>query len=186
MGTRQRLASGLYVELRSGNVAVFFADDSTVQEKLSFFPDEFDALAAFLRANSPAADARRRAAERVRRYREQQKRNGNANSNVKVTQPSEDHRQLAASLGFDVDSEWSKYRDWQANVPAAKRHKNLSAGFNNWLRKAVQFAPKVDKRERVAEAIWGDRAPSRQRLKSVEEIFSDGKPAIGATYERIS
>lgn len=145
-----------------------------------------DALGKLLRANSMEQRARKLAAERQERYRASHNALGNASHNAKVKGPTEEHRELAAKLGFDVAVEWAKYRDWQANVPAAKRHKNLTAGFNNWLRKAREFAPKVDKRERVAEAIWGDRAPSRQRMKTVNEIFSDGKPAIGATYERIS
>lgn len=157
-----------------------------VESVIPVLASDFDLVAEFFRAHSPAAAARNKAAERVRRYRALQKRNGNANGNAKAKGPTEEHRVAAAKLGLDVEVEWAKYRDWQANVPVAKRHKNLVAGFNNWLRKALQFAPKVDKRERVAEAIWGDRAPSRQRMKSVDEIFSDGKPAIGATYERIS
>lgn len=182
---RLELRGGTWVELNGNGDAWVATIADGVEIVIPVLASDFDLVAAFFRAHSPAASARNKAAERVRRYRALQKRNGNANGNAKVTQPSEEHRALAAKLGLDCDLEWAKYRDWQANVPAAKRHRNLTAGFNNWLRKAQEFKPKRDKHEAVSVAIWGDKAPSRQRLKTINEMFSD-PPAVEGSYERLS
>jgi hypothetical protein len=94
----------------------------------------------------------------------------------------ESHREIATKDGLNCQEEWQKYQDWLAAT--GTKHKDLEAGFRNWLRKASQFRPKQDKREMVAEAIWGDRAPSRQRLKTIDEMFSE--PAVEGKYERLS
>lgn len=146
---------------------------------------DIERVRAALAECSPRARARKLAAERMQRYRASHNASRYASHDAKVKGPTDDHRAAAAKLGLDVEVEWAKYRDWQANVPTAKKHKNLVAGFNNWLRKAQEFKPRVDKHEAVSVAIWGDRAPSRQRLKTINEMFSD-PPAVEGSYERLS
>jgi hypothetical protein len=100
-----------------------------------------------------------------------------------LQEPTPEHRLLAKAAGVDCEAEWLKYRDWLA--ASGRRHKDLSAGFRNWLRRAEQFKPKLDKREAVSVAIWGDKAPSRQRLKTIDEMFTE-QVAVEGSYERLS
>jgi hypothetical protein len=93
------------------------------------------------------------------------------------------HHDLAKQLGVDCLEEWAKYRDWMA--ASGKHHKDLKAGFRNWLRRAEQFKPKRDKHEAVSIAIWGDKAPARQRLKTIDEMFTE-QVAVEGSYERLS
>ena len=48
--------------------------------------------------------------------------------------PSEEHEAIASERGLSCQTEFAKYRDWQAST--GKRHKDETAGFRNWLRNA--------------------------------------------------
>jgi hypothetical protein len=54
----------------------------------------------------------------------------------KLEAPTEEHEGIAAERGLSCQTEFQKYRDWQAST--GKRHKDESAGFRNWLRNAKQ------------------------------------------------
>jgi hypothetical protein len=100
-----------------------------------------------------------------------------------LQEPTPEHRLIAREAGVDCEAEWLKYRDWMA--AAGRQHRDLSAGFRNWLRRAEQFKPKRDKHEAVSVAIWGDKAPARQRLKTIDEMFTE-QVAVEGSYERLS
>lgn len=51
-----------------------------------------------------------------------------------LNSPSEEHEAIAADRGLSCQTEFQKYRDWQAST--GKRHKDEVAGFRNWLRNA--------------------------------------------------
>ena len=48
--------------------------------------------------------------------------------------PSDEHEAIAAERGLSCQTEFQKYRDWQAST--GKSHKDEVAGFRNWLRNA--------------------------------------------------
>jgi hypothetical protein len=80
-------------------------------------------------------------------------------TNVDIDAPSEEHRSLADQLGVSCQAEWLKYRDWLA--ASGRKHRDSSAGFRNWLRKAAEFKPRIvpakqDARTVAASAIFGD------------------------------
>jgi hypothetical protein len=72
----------------------------------------------------------------------------------------------------------------QGHDPAAVIALAIESGWSTFY--PPRPATKRDKHEAVSVAIWGDKAPALRRHKTVEELFSDDKPAIGATCERIS
>lgn len=84
----------------------------------------------------------------------------------RISEPTEEHRLLAAKLNLDCEVEWLKYRDQQANAP--RKHSDLQAGFRNWLRRAKEFQSQ------------GRAGPAKQeaRAKVAAQIF-------GATNERV-
>ena len=98
---------------------------------------------------------------------------------------TDEHRQLALQAGVDLGVELAKYNDWHANQPPSEQHRDRKRGFNNWLRRAPEFKPKRDKHEAVSVAIWGDKAPARQRLKTIDEMFTE-QVAVEGSYERLS
>jgi hypothetical protein len=72
----------------------------------------------------------------------------------KIKVPTDAHSALAAKLGVDCQTEFLKYRDWLA--ANGKHHKSEVAGFNNWLRRAVEFKPKI-----TEPARHGSHVPAR-------------------------
>jgi hypothetical protein len=100
-----------------------------------------------------------------------------------LQEPTPEHRLLAKTAGVDCEAEWLKYRDWLA--ASGRRHRDLSAGFRNWLRRAEQFAPKVNGREAVNRAIWGDQSPLVRREKRLEDLLDDGR-AIDGVAQRVA
>lgn len=103
---------------------------------------------------------------------------------VALTEPTDEHRELAAKHGVDVAVEWSRYVDWLA--ASGKSHKDMAAGFRNWLRRSSDFAPRADKREAVSIAIWGDKAPALQRRKTIDELLEESRTIEGVGHARLS
>jgi hypothetical protein len=111
------------------------------------------------------------AAERQKRWAASHNASSNASSNAIVRDFTDEHRRLAREAGVDCATEWAKYRDWQATLPAAKRHRNQGAGFNNWLRRAEQFkfkASRSDLRAKTMDGILGrDRHERRNDERDI-------------------
>lgn len=89
-----------------------------------------------------------------------------------IGEPTADHRALANDLGVPCDAEFARYRDWLTT--SGKRHRNESAGFANWLRRAADFkardAPKVTANDRRADVA--------------DQMFRRGKYAVASSAER--
>jgi len=72
-----------------------------------------------------------------------------------LSEPSDEHRRIAAASGVECSLEFAKYTDWLKTN--GKRHKDQHAGFRNWLRKAGELKPKQSKHDAlmsVAQQIW--------------------------------
>lgn len=79
--------------------------------------------------------------------------------------PSDEHEAIAADRGLSCQTEFQKYRDWQAST--GKRHKDEVAGFRNWLRNA-----KVDGRaERGASNMDILTGRAHGRVKRVDSAI---------------
>jgi uncharacterized protein YdaU (DUF1376 family) len=107
---------------------------------------------------------------------------------VDAWQPGDAHRLMAHELGMlgEIDAESDQYRCWLRN--AKRPHKDLNAGFRNWLREAARRKPQVrngnghaklspaDKlflgAARAAEA-FGER--ERARLAAAEPLLDCGR-----------
>jgi len=72
-----------------------------------------------------------------------------------LTEPTEEHRSLAASLSVDCQAEFAKFRDWLA--ANGRRQRDEGAGFRNWLRRAAEFKPKGSRHDAIQAVnseIW--------------------------------
>ena len=79
------------------------------------------------------------------------------NAPRKLDGPTDEHRKLARERGLDVVDQWARYLDWQ--VSSGKRHRDLAAGFRNWLRRAGDQV--AERRKRVGEVSYDPMMDSR-------------------------
>lgn len=97
---------------------------------------------------------------------------GGEGESVRLREPGDEHRSLATSLKVDCNAEFQKYRDWLKTN--GKRHKDESAGFRNWLRKAAEFKPKETTQDRRAEVLAGHFQGVRNE-QPVRDITGDSE-----------
>lgn len=65
--------------------------------------------------------------------------------------PSEKHAELASSKGLDLAEQAFRFRNHA--IANDRRQRNWAAAFNNWLSKAVDFAP-AKPRQQAADGEW--------------------------------
>lgn len=94
----------------------------------------------------------------------------------KLAGPTDEHRAIAIAHGVDCDAEWGAYRDWlTAN---GRSHKDESAGFRNWLRRAKAPAvagSRTERRERNMDILCG-KVKSERVIEGISARV--GAPAV--------
>lgn len=103
--------------------------------------------------------------------REEKRRDISTNVDIESA-PTNEHRDLATQLGVDCSGEWQKYRDYLK--AHGKRHKDVAAGFRNWLRKAAEFRP--------AKRV-GQETLAARRAANVDRLT--GRVRDGGVAERV-
>lgn len=92
-----------------------------------------------------------------------------------IDAPTDEHRALAQSLEVACEAEWSKYLDWQK--AKGKMHRDLEAGFRNWLKKAAtDFRPKQGgsrSTPTLAEKRAANIAALTGQVKHEREVFAE-------------
>ena len=94
--------------------------------------------------------------------------------------PSEEHEAIANERGLSCQTEFAKYRDWQAST--GKRHKDETAGFRNWLRNA-----KVAGRDEVRDELAARKLQAARNMDILTgKVRNDGRERdISGIAERV-